>query len=32
LEDDDFLIIAAVAATVLSQKVHGDFVVRQRMN
>jgi hypothetical protein len=31
-EDDDFLIIAAAAAAVLSQKVHRDFVVRQRLN
>jgi hypothetical protein len=30
--NDDFPIIAAMAATVLFRKDHGDFVVRQRLN
>ena len=30
--DDDFPIIAAMAAAVLSRKCSGDFVVRQRLN
>jgi hypothetical protein len=29
--DDDFELIAAVAAVVLSQNFHGDFLVRQRL-
>jgi hypothetical protein len=31
-EDDDFPIIAAMAAAVLSHQVYGDFVVRQHLN
>jgi hypothetical protein len=31
-EDDDFLIIAAMAAAVLSHKVHVHFVVRQHLS
>jgi hypothetical protein len=31
-EDDDFLIIAAIAAAVLSCTVYGDFVIRQHLN